>query len=116
MYERVYDMLNCEIEKIENKGELNSASLENLGKLVDIIKDLQTIEAMGEYQDDGYSNGPMRRYYNDGMSSGKYYRGRGYSYDDGGRGEMIRHLEAAMHQAKSESERNEIRQMIDRMK
>ena len=127
MYDRLYDMINCEIDKIENKGELNVASLDNLDKLVDIIKDLQTIDAMSyaEERDYGFSNGGYsnrnRMMYNNdgGYSNGRYYRGRnmnyGYSYGDGGRGEMINHLEQAMAQASSEEERNEIRQMIDKM-
>lgn len=122
MYNRIFDMLNCEIEKIENKGELNQASLDNLDKLVDIIKDLQTIEAMNfaEERNYGYSNGMDsnrgRMMYNDGGASyGRYYRGRnGYSYDNNRNG-MIEHLQRAMDQATSEDERNEIRQMIDRI-
>lgn len=125
MYDRLYDMINCEIDKIANKGELNVASLDNLDKLVDIIKDLQTIDAMSyaEERDYGFSNSGYsnrnRMMYNDGgYSYGRYYRGRnmgGYSYNDGGRGEMMNHLEQAMSQASSEEERNEIRQMIEKM-
>ena len=128
MYNRIYDMLNCEIEKIENKGELNQASLDNLDKMVDIIKDLQTIEAMSfaEERNYGYSNNngmdmgySNRGRYNDGGNSyGRYYRGRpsnyGYSYGNDHNG-MIEHLQKAMDQANSEDERNEIRQMIDRI-
>ena len=127
MYEGVYEMLNCEIEKIEKKGELNSASLDNLDKLVDIVKDLQTIEAMADYDNtEGFSK-TGRYYYDDndmsyrrgGNYSRGYYTGRnsmrgGYSRDDGKK-DMIEHLEKAMHMANSESEKEEIRHMIEKM-
>ena len=125
MYEGVYEMLNCEIDKIEKKGELNSASLDNLDKLVDIVKDLQTIEAMADYDStEGFSK--SGRYYDDDMSyrrggnySRGYYAGRnsmrgGYSRDDGKK-DMIEHLEKAMRMASSESEKEEIRHMIEKM-
>ena len=122
MYNRIYDMLNCEIEKIENKGELNQSSLDNLDKLVDIIKDLQTIEAMSfaEERNYGYSNNSGMDYSRGRMmyDDSRYYRGRpsnyGYSYGNDRNG-MIEHLQKAIDQANSEEERNEIRQMIDRM-
>ena len=66
---RLYDMVCDEIKKIEQKG-INSGNIEVLGKLVDIKKDLVTIEGMEEY--DGYSN----RGYDDGNSyarSGMHY-------------------------------------------
>lgn len=122
MYEGVYEMLNCEIEKIEKKGELTSSTLDNLDKLVDIVKDLQTIEAMADYDNgnEGYSR--TGRYYDDNDMSyrrgGRYYMGRnsmrGYSRDDGKK-DMIEHLEKAMHMANSESEKEEIRHMIEKM-
>ena len=129
MYDGIYDMLNCEIEKIEKKGELNAASLDNLDKLVDIIKDLQTIEAMAEYEKDGDGYSERRGYlygddmsyrrgYMDGNRGSRYYMGRsmntGHNRDDGKKA-MMEHLEKAMHNAETVAETEEIRRMIEKM-
>ncbi len=128
--EKLYKLLDCEMEKIAAKPELNDASLSNLYKLVDVKKDLLEIEKKEMeidemesgnsyrvvYANDGYntrggnsnrnsyrrggnSNRRMSRYYNDG-----------YSMDDGG--DALDYLEDAMAHARSEQEREAIRQAM----
>lgn len=75
VYDRITDMLERELEQIAGKNELTSNNLEVMDKAVDIIKDVETICAMRESGENGYSNGYMPMYmYDDGMS---YARGRG---------------------------------------
>lgn len=64
------DRLCNDIEESLHEDKLTPATLEMLDKAVDIIKDIETIEAMREYGNDGYSEGSYRR--------GRYSRG----YDD----------------------------------
>lgn len=72
VYYEIKDMLEKELEQIANKRELTSSNLEVMDKVVDIIKDIETICAMKEASD-GYSN-YMPMYMYDDMS---YARGRG---------------------------------------
>ena len=68
-YRELEDMLCDEIDRITERKELNSSSLDVLDKLTHTLKSLKTIDAMEEYsEDDGYSH--------DSMS---YARGRGRS-------------------------------------
>ena len=58
-------MLEKEIEKITAKGTVVPGEIEMIYKVIDIIKDIDTIHAMEEYGDEeGYSSrgGPMRSY------------------------------------------------------
>ena len=102
---RTKEIVLSEIDGINQKGSLNETMLCNLDKLVDIYKDIETIEAMDDYGDDGYSE---RRYYDGGSS---YGLSRGYSRG----GDMIDHLRKAMDMARTETERDNIRRMIDQM-
>lgn len=72
VYYEIKDMLEKELEQIADKRELTTNSLEVMDKVVDIIKDIETICAMKEAGEYGYSNDYM---YDDGGSS--YARGRG---------------------------------------
>lgn len=129
VFERVYDLAFAEVEKISKKDELTKESLCVLKDVVDIVKDIGEImrqeydrdEMMGGYSGRGGYSSRMGRYndgnsyargYNNGNSSRRY--GRYNSYDDG-RGYMMEHLEMAMDKASSDSERNMIRQLMDKM-
>lgn len=76
-------LLEEELEKIVRKGDITPTELERLDKAVDIIKDIETICAMKEYnyqeEEEGYSGGyPM--YARDGRGGsyeGSYRRGGG---------------------------------------
>lgn len=81
--------LEKQIEEINKKNDISPTELDRLDKAIDIIKDIETICAMKEYnyqeeEESGYSNRyPM--YMRDGgnsRTSGRYYMDRGsYGYD-----------------------------------
>lgn len=109
VFNGIREMVNCELMKMTQKGELDKAMLESLDKLVDILKDLDEIENGGG----GYS---QRRMYYD-YDNGNSYR---YSRNDGrysrhGNNQVIDHLYKAMDQAQSESERQAIQMAIDKV-
>ncbi len=126
--EKAYDLAWAEIEKISRKEELTKEALCVLNDVIDIVKDIETIWAMkesGSYYEDGYSgrmsSSRMNRYsdgssYSRGENGGR--SGRRYSrynsYDDG-KDYMMEHLEMAMEKASSDSDRNMIRQLMDKM-
>lgn len=122
---KISDMVDKGLDEIAQKGSLDKETVCLAGQLVDIRKDLSTIEAMDEYgysEDDGYSmarrrdsrgrysrdNGSYRGSYDDGSYRGSY---RGYSRDEG-KQQMIEHLNRAMQSASNEHERENIRRMI----
>ena len=109
---KLHEMVNKGIDEITAKNSLDKDTICLAGQLVDIRKDLSTIEAMEDY---GYSEGYYgdRRHGRDG--DGRYYEryaNRRY-YDDGySRNSMIDHLEKAMQNASTEQERQAIQRMI----
>lgn len=116
--EKIEKLLDCEIDKIGAKPELNDVSLGNLYKLVDVKKDLLEIAEKEMELESGNSN----RYYDNGGNS---YRGSGRMYTRGGNSyrrydgysmdggdQMFDHLEEAMRHAGSEQEREAIRQVM----
>lgn len=74
VYYEIKDMLEKELGQIADKRELTSNNLEIMDKVVDIIKDIETICAMREAGEEGYSE-MMPYYMYDDSSS--YARGRG---------------------------------------
>ena len=124
-YDKIRNLVECEIDKISQKDQLTENSLAILDKLVDIRKDLDTLEmndGIAEYYEDwndgnSYRGGnSYRRGYARGNSyaRGRSYRGgRGYSYHNGD--DAIDHLHMALESAQSDSERDAIRKLIDKM-
>lgn len=75
----IQDMLEDELKKIAKKDEITTGDLDNIYKMVDIVKDVTTVKAMEE---GGYSQESSRRSY-----EGSYGRGGSYnSYDGSYRG------------------------------
>lgn len=74
VYYEIKDMLEKELGQIADKRELTSNNLEIMGKVVDIIKDIETVCAMREAGEEGYSEMMPYYMYDDGSS---YARGRG---------------------------------------
>lgn len=128
-------MLYKGIREINQKGDLNSASLEMLGEVVDAIKDIHEIKDHemngGSYErmmpvydyygrrgygNDGY--GGMDEYGRRRDSMGRYMDGRGDirgSYRHEG-DEDKDYLEWKMRNAQSEQEREMYRRKLDQMK
>ena len=81
--DRMLEVICDEIDKIAEKG-LTTGNLETAYKLIDMYKDLKTVEGMEEYAEDDYSQARGRvRAKRDSM--GRYSRryDDGNSYDDG---------------------------------
>ena len=81
--DRMLEVICDEIYKIAEKG-LTTGNLETAYKLIDMYKDLKTVEGMEEYAEDDYSQARGRvRAKRDSM--GRYSRryDDGNSYDDG---------------------------------
>lgn len=145
VYYEIKDMLEKELEQIADKRELTSNSLDVMDKVVDIIKDIETICAMREAGEEGYSSYYPHYMYDDGMDGQSYARGRGryakrdsmgryssenysngnsydnygrmrgYSRDDS-RDHMVGELERMEREATSESEKNMIRNWKNQLK
>lgn len=125
-YEKIKEMLCEELETIAKKGELTAGSLDTVDKLTHAIKSLETIIAMNEYSEDGYSNrgSYARRYTRDGsMDGGNSYARYGnvrrdsmgrYSRDEANE-EIINRLHEVMNDATNEQTKQEIRKLINKM-
>ncbi len=109
VFNGIREMVNCELMKMTQKGELDKAMLESLDKLVDILKDLEEIENGGS----GYSQRRMYNYDYD-YDNRNSYRGGG-RYSRHGNNQVVDHLYKAMDQAQSESERQAIQMAIDKV-
>ena len=124
--EDVKEMLCEELEKIAQKGELTTGSLDAIDKLTHSIKSIATVLAMEGYSERGGSyrgefEGATGPYAGDDAS---YRRGRSmttgryisrassrYSRDDG----MKAKLEELINDAPDEHTRREIQRLIDKM-
>lgn len=143
---KLHEMVNRGIDEIISKPSLDKETVCIAGELVDIRKDLATIEAMEEY---GYSEGVYPAYYDGGQSYGQSYgnsygnsmyargggRGRGRSsygsYGSYGRpmmynggysrgmdekGDMMAQFEQAMANASNDHERETIQRLMSQMR
>ena len=113
-------LVDVELDKLSKLPQLNDATLNNLQKLTDVKKNLLKIELLeGQLNGgvDSMGGNSYRSGYGNGMSGNSYgmmpmYGG---SYDNGySRTEPSAHLEAAMRDARTEQEREEIRQLMSR--
>lgn len=94
--EKMLEVICAEIDKIAEKG-LTTSNLETAYKLIDMYKDLKTVEGMEDYaEEEGYSQArgrgryakrdSMGRYAREGGMNNSYNRDnsyRGNSYNDG---------------------------------
>lgn len=138
MFDNAKRLLEKEITEIGTKNELSPSSLEVMYKVTDILKDIETICAMREaeeyssrmpyymYEEEGMSNArgrgrnarrdSMGRYSRDSYDNYSRNSYDGYSrnsYDGYSRDDE---LEEMMRDAKTEKERDLIRQLIDAKK
>lgn len=74
--EDLKEMLEDEIKKITKKGDITPTELDNAYKAIDIIKDIETIDAMKEYGSDS----PDMEY---SQRGGMYRNSYGYSQNRG---------------------------------
>lgn len=138
-FDGIKDMVYCEIDEISRQGKLDMNTLKALGELVDILKDIGSVEMFEEgieVQDEGYGYSQMNSYnrnggysqrrtpvyYNDGnsyrngrgMNNGYSRRNRGYSYD-GDKDHMIEKLNNLMMEASDQKDKEAIQRLIEQM-
>jgi hypothetical protein len=85
----IQDMLEDELKKISKKEDITTTDLDNIYKMVDIVKDVTTVDAMKKAEQEGYSRDYARDYsrgYSEDYSNayGSYAR-RGRDGDGDGR-------------------------------
>lgn len=138
VFDGVKDMVYCEIDEIAHMGKLDMNTMKILGELVDILKDIGSIEMFEDgvqIQEDeysfgngysrnngGYSQRRMPIYYNEGNSyrggrsynSGYSRRGRNYSYD-GDKDHMIDKLNHLMMETNDQKDKDAIKHLIEQM-
>ena len=105
----VQDKMEEELKSICRKDEISAVDLENIYKIVDIVKDITTIDAMHKADYDGYSRGWDVDY--------SYARGRDSRgmYSRTSKDEMIDHLTGMMRNARTDEERENYRKTIDQL-
>ena len=118
----IQDKMEDELKSICRKDEMTSVDLENTYKIIDILKDITTIDAMHKADHEGYSgNMDYSRGWDVDYSyaRGRDSRGRYMSRDDGYNGnnkeDMIDKLTVMMRSARTEEERENYRKMIDQL-
>lgn len=89
------DKMEDELKSICRKEEITPTDLDNIYKIVDIIKDVTTVEAMHRAEENGYSRESMDNYsrgwdvdysYARGRDSRGRYTSRDGSYENSNRG------------------------------
>ena len=133
-FDRIKDMIYEELDGISHDGKLSKDTVCVIGELVDILKDIGSIEMFEEniYVEDngtyhtpdergGYSNRMPRRYYDGGYQyGGNSYRyggtrmRGGYSREDG-KAHMVEKLNHLMNEAQNDEDREAIRRLIHEM-
>jgi hypothetical protein len=108
-YRRIKDMLCDEMDRIASKGNMNGGDLEVLYKAADVLKDLETVEAMqGGSFDDGMMDGSYGYSYARGRDRmGRYTRG--YSRDSH---KVVQEMHKLMEDAEDERTRRAIKDAI----
>ena len=137
LYE-IKEMLEDELKQMCKKGDVTQTDLDNMYKMVDIVKDITTIEAMEETRYEGWSRDYSREYsrtgdtdysnaypiyrtsrddasYARGRDSMGRYTSRDSGYSRHGNDEMIEHLKEMMMNARTEEERESYRKTIENL-
>ena len=119
-------MLNENHLEQDNRVNTRSAvvgAIQVLYKIVDILKDIETICAMDEYGNDeddwsgrSYRHMPRNQYSGYGMSGRRYSGGYSNGYSGHGSERMLENLYKAMDDADSEEQRMAIMNVINKMK
>lgn len=80
---KLEDLLCDQVDQIVAKNDITPVELERAYKVVDIIKDIETIGAMKDYDEDYNSYDDGMSYARNRDSMGRYSSRRGRSYDSG---------------------------------
>lgn len=102
----IQDIMYEELKEICKKDEMTSTDLETTYKIVDILKDIVTIDAMHKSDREKYSGWDGDYSYSRGRDNRRYRS----SNDD-----LIDHLTDMMRSARTDEERENYRKTIDQL-
>ena len=125
----IKDRMEDELKALNKKENWTCDDVAIIGEMIDYIKDVETIDAMKNYEPEDWMRGYSRGYdedysmtrapygrYNEPNS---YARGRDsmgrYTSRDDGKQEMINHLNTMMMNARTPEERESYRATIEHM-
>lgn len=134
--EKLESLIEKEVKKVIDKGDLTPVEVDNLKKVVCLIKEIAELEKesmeLDGYMDESsgyYPNNMMPYSYNNPNRSamtGRYTRGSSMntmpsSYNNGRSGHsikdrMVARLESMMDEAQSEYERQQVAEMINQIR
>lgn len=125
----IKDRMEDELKELCKKETWTGNDVALIGEMIDVVKDIETVEAMKNYESEdlmrGYSRGYDEDYsmtrasYDRYREPNSYARGRDYmgrytSRDDG-KQEMFDHLNKMMMNARTPEERESYRSTIEHM-
>jgi hypothetical protein len=131
----IKDRMEDELKELCKKETWTGNDVALIGEMIDVVKDIETVEAMKNYESEDWMRGYSRGYDEDySMTRASYDRynnpnfyGRGESYArgrdsmgrytsrDDGKQEMIDHLNKMMMNARTPEERESYRSAIEHM-
>ena len=125
---KIKDRMEEELKELCKKETWTGNDVDLIGAMIDVVKDVETIEAMKDYQPEDWMRSYSRGYDEDySMTRAPYNRHDDYSYArgrdamgrytsrDDGKQEMINHLNTMMMNARTPEERESYRSAIEHM-
>lgn len=125
----IKDRMEDELKRLNKKDTWTCDDVAIIGEMIDYIKDVETIDAMKNYESEDWMRGYSRGYDEDYSMTrasydrynvpNSYARGRDtmgrYTSRDDGKQEMIDHLNKMMMNARTPEERESYRSTIEHM-
>ena len=126
---KIKDRMEDELKELCKKETWTPGEVELIGEMIDVVKDIETVEAMKSYEPEDWMKGYSRGYdedysmtrasYDRYREPNSYARGRDmmgrYTSRDDGKQEMIDHLNKMMMNARTPEERESYRSTIEHM-
>lgn len=126
---KIKDRMEDELKELCKKETWTPGEVELIGEMIDVVKDIETVEAMKNYEPEDWMRGYSRGYdedysmtrasYDRYREPNSYARGRDmmgrYTSRDDGKQEMIDHLNKMMMNARTPEERESYRSTIEHM-
>ena len=107
----IKDRFEDELKKICKKEDMSMSDVEAVYKMIDVIKDITTIDAMLNSDFEGYSRGHVDDY----MPTNSYARGRDIHGRYTSRDSEVDRLRSMARNARNEEERQYYMDMADRL-
>jgi len=126
---KIKDRMEDELKELCKKETWTPNEVAIIGEMIDVVKDIETVEAMKNYEPEDWMRGYSRGYdedysmtrasYDRYREPNSYARGRDamgrYTSRDDGKHEMIEHLRTMMDNARTPEERESYRSAIEHM-